>query len=43
MRGRAAYYSGHADLMGGSGKAEGFAQALPMADGPTIGKLRRLR
>jgi hypothetical protein len=26
-------------MMGGSGKAEGFAQALPMADGPTIGKL----
>jgi hypothetical protein len=25
--------------MGGSGKAEGLAQALPMADGPTIGKL----
>ena len=28
---------------GGSGKAEGFTQALPMAEGQTIGKLRRLR
>jgi len=28
---------------GGSGKAVGFAQALPMATGETIGKLRRLR
>jgi hypothetical protein len=24
---------------GGSGKVGGFAQALPLADGPTIGKL----
>jgi hypothetical protein len=28
--------------VGGSGKAEGFAQALPMAGGPAIGKLRGL-
>jgi hypothetical protein len=29
--------------LGGIGKAEGFAPALPMADEATIGKLRRLR
>jgi len=34
-----ARYSVQPERMGGSGKAEGSAQALPMADGPTIGKL----
>jgi hypothetical protein len=35
----APYRSVQPEKMGGSGKAEGGAQALPMAQGPAIGKL----